>query len=86
MIGYIFSITGGMVSFGPPLGGVCVFAHECENAVDPMMSARGMSGSNLFMNFFILFLLEFCSCHTFDSLDVLELHDKVLKIVDIMHI
>ena len=24
-----------MVSFGPPLGGVVVFAHECENIIDP---------------------------------------------------
>jgi hypothetical protein len=34
-----------MVSFGPPVGGVCVLAHECENIVDPMMKNTGIIGS-----------------------------------------
>jgi hypothetical protein len=46
-------ITGGMVSFGPPLGGVVVFAHECENIIDPNTRAMGRIGKNFDMNLFI---------------------------------
>ena len=52
--GYILVMTGGIVSFGPPVGGVVVFAHECENISDAKMPRTGIIGKNLFRNFFIL--------------------------------
>jgi hypothetical protein len=42
-----------MVSFGPPLGGVVVLAHECENIMLPNMMLTGIAGQNLFSIFFI---------------------------------
>ena len=51
--GYISVITGGIVSLGPPLGGVVVFAHECENIIAPNTSAIGINGKNLDRNLFI---------------------------------
>jgi hypothetical protein len=54
MIGNISSITGGIVSLGPPDGGVWVFAHECENIVDPMMKSTGISG-NMCLKIFLIF-------------------------------
>ena len=35
------------MSLGPPVGGVVVFAHECENIVIPSIRATGMAGKNL---------------------------------------
>jgi len=46
-------MTGGMVSFGPPLGGVVVFAHECENMTVPKTRAMGIMGKNLDRNLFM---------------------------------
>ena len=53
MTGYISVMTGGMVSFGPPVGGVVVFAHECENMAIPRIIDTGIIGKNLLRNFFI---------------------------------
>ena len=51
--GYISVMSGGIVSFGPPLGGVVVFAHECENIIVPSTKAMGIAGKNLDINLFI---------------------------------
>jgi hypothetical protein len=51
-------MNGGIVSLGPPLGGVVVFAHEYENIIDPSTIPIGMAGKNLDKNFFITFLLN----------------------------
>ena len=56
-VGYMASITGGIVSFGPPLGGVWVFAQECENMVDPMITDIGMIGKSAFRILFIFVCL-----------------------------
>ena len=40
--------TGGMVSLGPPEGGVVVLAQPCGNMSEPSMRAAGMSGSSFF--------------------------------------
>ena len=52
--GYSLVIIGGIVSLGPPLGGVVVFAHECENIIDPSMMTTGMTGKNFDRNCFII--------------------------------
>ena len=56
--GFIRVITGGIVSFGPPLGGVVVFAHECENITEPRMKATGMIGSRLLKYFFMFYIIR----------------------------
>ena len=47
------AITGGIVSLGPPLGGVVVLAQECENITEPRTNDTGIMGSRLLKNFFI---------------------------------
>lgn len=63
-----------------------MFAHECENIVEPMITAIGIIGKSAFRILFIIFLLKFCSGYAVDALDVLELHNQVLEVVDVMHI
>jgi hypothetical protein len=46
-------ITGGIVSLGPPLGGVVVLAHEWEKIIAPRIKATGTPGINILSNFFI---------------------------------
>jgi hypothetical protein len=46
-----------MVSFGPPLGGVWVFAQECENIVDPMIIDIGIKGKSDLRILFIIVCL-----------------------------
>ena len=41
------TIRGGIVSLTPPDGALVVFAHECENIIEPSTSATGMTGKNL---------------------------------------
>ena len=41
-------MTGGIVSFGPPLGGVVVLAHECENIIVHKMIRTGIPGTSIF--------------------------------------
>jgi hypothetical protein len=53
MTGNISVMTGGIVSFGHPVGGVVVFAHECENIVIPRIRVTGIIGKNLLRNLFI---------------------------------
>ena len=52
--GFTAVMTGGIVSFGPPLGGVVVLAQECENITCTNMAATGMAGRSLYVFFFIL--------------------------------
>ncbi len=47
------TILGGIVSLAPPVGAWVVFAHECENIIDPSTMATGMTGKNLLIIFFI---------------------------------
>ena len=46
-------MTGEIVSFGPPLGGVVVLAQDGENIVIPKTNATGIIGSRLLNLFFI---------------------------------
>ena len=50
-------MTGGIVSFGPPVGGVLVLAHECENSIVPSTMPIGIIGKNLDRNLFITELI-----------------------------
>lgn len=87
MAGNISVITGGIVSFGPPLGGVVVLAQECEKIIDPRMIATGMAGHIADIIFFIiLILLKVFPIYTFYSIDFLESPDQILKIVHIIYI
>ena len=51
--GEIFFMTGGIVSFGPPVGGVVVLAQECENITEPSTSRIGIAGSRFVSFLFI---------------------------------
>lgn len=80
-------MTGGIVSFGPPLGGVVVFAHEWENIIDPKMNATGIIGQNADNNFFIIFFsLKVCPYDTLNSFDLLQLSYKLFKVSHIIYI
>ena len=52
--GYSLTITGGIVSLGPPLGGVVVFAQECENITDASTAPTGTAGKYLESIFLIM--------------------------------
>ena len=41
------TMRGGMVSFLPPVGACVVFAHECENSMEPSTRATGKAGTSL---------------------------------------
>jgi hypothetical protein len=47
-------IIGGMVSLGPPLGGVVVLAQECENIIDASMIVTGTAGHKYVSIFFMI--------------------------------
>ena len=59
-MGSILRITGGMVSLGPPEGGVVVFAQEGEKSTTfATIKAGGSSGSSIFSAFAIfLFIIS----------------------------
>ena len=97
--GSIFLIRGGIVSFGPQLGGVVVFAHECEKIMLPSTIATGIIGKNLSRNFlisvcllqFFLFVnelrdLELRSYYTVYARNLLELLDNAVQVVDVADI
>ena len=46
--GYILVISGGIVSFGPPVGGVVVLAQPLGNIMAARTIPAGISGRNLF--------------------------------------
>jgi hypothetical protein len=50
-------MTGGMVSLGPPLGGVVVFAHEGENIIVPIIMATGTAGIKISNSLFFISIL-----------------------------
>ena len=52
--GVTLTSIGGMVSFGPPVGGVVVLAQECEKKAPPNIRAAGTSG----MRFFIFIIIN----------------------------
>lgn len=62
-------ITGGMVSFFPPEGGVVVLAHDGENIMDPMTKATGSTGKYL-DNIFLIFIVLYFGAH--DILDAIH--------------
>ena len=53
--GFSLVMTGGMVSFGPPVGGVVVFAHEGEKTIIARMMATGIRGRYVFRILFIFY-------------------------------
>lgn len=76
-------MTGGIVSLGPPLGGVVVFAQECENIIVPKMIPTGMIGK-YFSN--ILFILQVSSDYALDTLDLLKLLHQFIQVTHIVYI
>ena len=52
--GDIFTITGGMVSLGPPEGEAVVLAHPDGNIREPITRAAGIRGRNL-LSFIVRF-------------------------------
>jgi hypothetical protein len=79
-------MTGGMVSFGPPLGGVVVFAHECEKIILPNIIAIGMAGRIPDIILFISIQLNICPYDTLYSLDLLEFPYKLVEVTHVMDI
>lgn len=58
--GLILVMTGGMVSFLPPLGGVVVFAQEGEKNIEPNTRATGTAGISLTICFLKFISIQFC--------------------------
>jgi predicted cation transporter len=74
------------VSLGPPVGGVVVFAHECENITVPMITETGIIGNNLAKNFFIRFVLKVTLTYSFNARNLTQALDKFVKSFNIMYI
>lgn len=50
-------MTGGIVSLGPPLGGVVVLAHECENSIMPSKVPTAAARPKVDMCFLLICIL-----------------------------
>ena len=79
-------MTGGMVSLGPPVGGVVVFAHECEKIIEPKTSAMGMIGKNLDRNLFIFNILNICPYYALDAFYLFKLLCELFEVTHVMDI
>ena len=78
-----------MVSFGPPLGGVVVFAHEWENIIEQRIIVTGIAGQiddNILCLFILLMILKVCPCYFFKSLDPMKFLNQVLKIIHVVDV
>ena len=88
--GVISVISGGNVSFGPPLGGVVVLAQECENIIIPRIIVTGIAGSRFISFFFIYFVLLFslniCSDHALNAFYLLQPSDQLFQIPHVVYI
>ena len=79
-------ITGGIVSLAPPLGGVVVFAHECEKIMLPKIISTGTPGISILSILFIFNILQVCSNNISYAFYLLKLSDKLFKIGHVMYI
>lgn len=87
--GSISTICGGIVSFGPPLGGVVVLAHECEKIIVARMITTGTAGiryDNILCLFILFMILKVCPCYFFKSLDPMKFLNQVLKIIHVVDV
>ena len=76
-------MTGGMVSFGPPLGAFVVLAHECENIMPERISITGIPGSR-YENLFFINKILFFNFQTDDTLYAFNLHQPVRNRVKVI--
>lgn len=74
------TISGGIVSLSPPLGGVVVFAQELDRKICPSASTAGTRGKYLYISDLSFILSDYVVPHDgLYPIHALELGDEVVQ-------